>query len=127
MSGLLLDTHVFLWWAENPSRLSKKVHTLINTHPEVYLSVVVAWEIEIKQAKGKLIGDPFNWPSVLSERLLISLPVTFDHVIKLRKLPLIHNDPFDRLLIAQAKHEGLTLLTTDKAILKYEGFQSIKV
>ena len=126
MSGLLLDTHVFLWWAENPSRLSKKIHTLINTHPEVYLSVVVAWEIEIKQAKGKLTGEPFDWSTVLSDQLLISLPVSFEHVIELRKLPPIHNDPFDRLLIAQAKHEGYTLLTNDKAILKYTGFNSLK-
>ena len=127
MSGLLLDTHIFLWWAEDPAKLPSQVNDLIDRSFEVYLSSVVAWEIEIKQAKGKLPGDSFDWSSVITDKKLIPLNVSFEHVTTLRQLPLLHHDPFDRLLLAQAKSENLQLVTHDKAIIAYPDIDILKV
>lgn len=127
MNGLLLDTHVFIWWSKASSRLSKETHKTINSHPKVYLSSVVAWEIEILQFKGKISGEPFDWPMVLKERVLIPLPISISHTTEHRTLPMIHKDPFDRMLIAQAKQEGLTLLTRDRDVMKYEGLGLMEV
>ena len=85
------------------------VSEYINRHYIVYLSSVVAWEIEIKQAKGALPGESFDWPSIVADKQLIPLSVSFEHVMGLRNLPAIHKDPFDRLLIAQAQSENLQL------------------
>ena len=127
MSGLLLDTHIFLWWAEDPKKLPSQVNDLINRSFEVYFSSVVAWEIEIKQAKGKLPGDPFDWSSVITDKKLIPLDVSLEHITTLRHLPLLHHDPFDRLLLAQAKSENLQLVTHDKAIIAYPDIDILKV
>jgi PIN domain nuclease of toxin-antitoxin system len=127
MGGLLLDTHIFLWWAMGSFQLPSSINDLINRHYEVYLSSVVAWEIEIKQAKGTLPGDAFDWPSILSDKQLIPLAISFEHVTLLRNLPLLHRDPFDRLLLAQAKSENLQLLTHDADILRYPDVSLLNV
>ena len=127
IDGLLLDTHVFLWWANNSSKLPSDVNDIIDRHYTVYLSSVVAWEIEIKQAKGKLVGDVFDWSTVITDKKLIPLEVSFNHVTVLRQLPDIHKDPFDRLLIAQAKAEDLQLVTHDSAIWQYPNVKLLKV
>ena len=127
MGGLLLDTHIFLWWTNASSKLPSNVNDYINRHYTVYLSSVVAWEVEIKQAKGTLSGESFDWLSIITDKQLISLPVSFEHVMALRGLPAIHKDPFDRLLIAQAQSENLQLVTHDETIWKYPEVQLLKV
>lgn len=126
-NGLLLDTHIFLWWANASPKLPSDVNDYINRHYTVYLSSVVAWEVEIKQAKGTLGGESFDWSATIADKQLSALPVSLEHVTSLRRLPAIHKDPFDRLLIAQAKSDNLQLITHDATIWKYPGVQFFKV
>ncbi|MGC4864477.1 type II toxin-antitoxin system VapC family toxin [Micromonospora sp. DT53] len=116
---LLLDTHVVLWWLTDDPGLATDIKDRIDTEPDVYLSPVTLWEIAIKQSLGKLPG-----PTDLAERVrdaeLRELTIRHDHAIAAGRLPAIHRDPFDRMLVAQALHEGLTLVTRDDRIQKYD-------
>jgi len=116
---LLLDTHVVLWALTGEATLDDRVLDSLRHEPDVYLSPITLWEITIKQAVGKLAG-----PADLAERVrdmgFRDLPVTHRHAIAAGRLPAHHRDPFDRMLIAQAVEEGLTLATRDPAIHKYE-------
>lgn len=119
----LLDTSVFLSAAIAPERLSKSAQRLLS-EPEssLYLSAASSWEISIKFALRRLnIPDiPARWVSACLQRLDVrSLDVTHPHAFEVAELPLHHQDPFDRVLIAQAKVERLTLLTTDRIFEKY--------
>ncbi len=117
--SLLLDTHVVLWWLTDDPTLADDIKDRIDVEPDVQVSPATIWEIAIKQSIGKLTG-----PADLLERIRDSgfreLPVTFAHAIAAGRLPLIHRDPFDRMLIAQAKLEDLTLVTRDADIQKYD-------
>ncbi|MEV6856631.1 type II toxin-antitoxin system VapC family toxin [Streptomyces microflavus] len=116
---LLLDTHVILWWLEDSDELSDRVKDLLDTEPTVHLSAVSAWEIAIKQSLGKLDG-----PDDLAERVrdsqFTSLPITAGHGVRAGRLPALHRDPFDRILVAQAQIEGMTVVTRDKWIPQYD-------
>jgi PIN domain nuclease of toxin-antitoxin system len=120
----LLDTGVWLWSQTRPERLGRKAIELLSSLPkedELFLSAASSWEISIKFHLGKL---PLPEPParyVLS-RLngLKSLPITHGHALTAGELPLHHSDPFDRLLIAQARLEGMTLLTADTNFAKYD-------
>ena len=117
--NLLLDTHALLWWLDNPSKLTKEARTAIaEGRNQVRVSAAVVWEIEIKKARGKLRA-PDNLKEVLEEERFIPLPITIPHVLALAGLPPIHEDPFDRIQAAQAKLEGLTLVTRDKTLKEY--------
>jgi PIN domain nuclease of toxin-antitoxin system len=115
---ILLDTHILIWWLENNTKLNQKIKEVIQDST-VYVSSVSALEIGIKASIGKL-----KTPEDLQERLtvnaFIELPFTIAHGQQVAHLPLIHRDPFDRLLIAQAKLEGLTLVTADKIMQQYD-------
>jgi PIN domain nuclease of toxin-antitoxin system len=118
---LLLDTHVFLWWLADDRRLdSAEREAIRDPENDVYLSAASVWEIVIKQALGRLrIPEP---TSVAALRLgLQPLPITFEHAEATAALPHLHNDPFDRLLMAQARAESLTLVSHDPAIRAYPG------
>lgn len=116
---LLLDTHLLLWWLADDPALSERARKLIrNPSNEVHVSAVSAWEIEIKRALGKLFFDGEVGDAVRVEGF-VPLPIDFHHTAELGRLPPIHQDPFDRLLISQARFEQLQILTVDKAILKY--------
>lgn len=116
---LLLDTHVLLWWLEDPNLLSKNARTAIRDGGNtVYVSAAVAWEIAIKKALGKL-DAPDNLEKVLEANRFLPLPVTIPHALAVLSLPRHHRDPFDRLLIAQALLEGFRLVSRDPAIAKY--------
>ncbi len=116
---LLLDTHVLLWWlAEDPLR--PEAHDAIeNPRSVVCVSAASTWEVGIKIGLGKL-----RTPEALSERLreerFTPLPVTISHGLQVAELPLLHKDPFDRLLVAQAQLEGLTIVTRDERIARYD-------
>ena len=116
---LLLDTHVFLWWRAEPSRLSSEVRDRISTAEFVFVSAASAWEAGIKVALGRLdFPDSIEAGVVASvfEKLLI----TFPHAERAASLPAYHRDPFDRMLVAQAQIEGLILVTHDRLLKPYD-------
>ncbi len=121
MSGagrLLLDTHVFLWWRGQPARLSTEVQGRIAEADVVFISAASAWEAGIKVAVGRLeLPEPIEVGVQNSgfEKLLI----TFSHAERAAALPPHHGDPFDRMLVAQALVEGLTLVTHDRVLESY--------
>jgi PIN domain nuclease of toxin-antitoxin system len=120
---LLLDTHTFIWWASEPDKLSRKVLTACeNPNNTLILSVVSAWEIEIKRQLGRLnldmpLEDLIDTQQQSNDLQIMT--IALKHILALKNLPAIHNDPFDRLLIAQSNVEGLTLATMDKTISAY--------
>ena len=114
---ILLDTHVWLWMALTPDRLSKSVRRLVETREnELVLSAASTWEMAIKYRLGKLKlpGDPAAVaPEWMARSMVDPLPVLHSHALHVATLPLHHYDPFDRLLVAQAQLEDLTVLTAD--------------
>jgi PIN domain nuclease of toxin-antitoxin system len=117
--GLLLDTHVLLWWLADASDLPEDVKQRLDLDPDVHVSAITIWEISLKQALGKLSG-PSDLPEIAERAGFHSLPVTSAHGIAAGRLPLLHRDPFDRMLVAQALGESLTLATRDADIQRYE-------
>lgn len=121
---LLLDTHVLLWWHDQPERLTDTAHDAISDlENDVFVSVVNGWEIQIKTQLGKLtLPKPLN--AIIHEEQTVNgfgvLPVTLQHVYAPDDLPLHHRDPFDRLLAAQAHYEALTLVTHDPKLSAYQ-------
>ena len=120
MSRLLLDTHTLLWWLSDVERLSEETHaTIADPHNDVFVSAITGWEIAVKQAKGRLVA-PDNLSVLVEERGFTPLPLTFQHAEQAGRLPMHHRDPFDRFLIAQARAEGLILVTRDGHIRQYD-------
>ena len=121
MKGLL-DTHVFIWWDSEPSKLSPNVTAFLNDPKNVVMvSVVSVWELLIKTQLGK-VGLTLPVKTIVTQQAANGvhiLPVTLDHVLAVESLPPVHKDPFDRLLAAQAMVEGATLLTADPIFGKY--------
>lgn len=116
----LLDTQIFVRWMEGGKRLTKEIKTILeNPRSVVYLSVASVWEMVIKKKLGKL-RLPRNWKETLKDSRFEILPITLDHTYSIESLPLIHRDPFDRMLIAQALVEKATLITGDSKIKKYK-------
>jgi PIN domain nuclease of toxin-antitoxin system len=117
---LLLDTHILLWWLSDCRGLSPRVcKAIADPDTEVFVSAVSAWEMAIKSSLGKLTV-PGNLEQALKDNGFHELPVHISHALAVEHLPHHHNDPFDRLLIAQAKIEGLTLVTCDRHIPSYD-------
>lgn len=120
---LLLDTHAFLWAASDPAQLDPGAREAVqDAANEVFVSAAAAWEIAIKIALKKLSipGDPGVWFLARVGSLGFGhLDVTASHALAVNSLPDIHNDPFDRIMIAQAQVEGLTLVTRDPRTKKY--------
>ena len=117
---LSLDTHVLLWWLAGNATLSQTTRTEISDGKNlVFVSAAAAWEMVIKSALGKL-DIPSDLEAALTANRFQPLPITIPHALAVADLPHHHNDPFDRLLIAQAKVEGLTLVTRDEQIKKYD-------
>ena len=119
---LLLDTHLLLWAAGQPDRLSQAARQLIeNKENELIFSTASRWEVVIKRGLGR---DDFKVDPRLLRRGLLDngyseLPIGSEHVVAIDTLPPIHKDPFDRILVAQALVEGITLLTTDATVARY--------
>ena len=127
---LLLDTHVWLWWNTEPERLSALARRQIgDARNEVFLSAASVWEMAIKRRLGKLpLPEPVvsYVPRRMAADDVRPLLVSVDHAAAVETLELLHRDPFDRILIVQARHEGLRLLTTDDRVLAY-GSPSVDV
>jgi PIN domain nuclease of toxin-antitoxin system len=121
---LLLDTSIVLWSVAEDYKLNSRATELLSSNAsELYLSSAAAWEIAIKFALGtlKLHSEPRVFiPEVLRELKMHALEITYIHAIEAGRLPQYHRDPFDRMLIAQAKTEGLVLLTADRVFEKYK-------
>ena len=121
---LLLDTHLLLWAAGDPDRLSAAARALIGApENEVWFSAASVWEVAIKSGLGR--ADFQVNPRLLRRGLLDNgyreLPVGSEHAVAIDRLPPLHKDPFDRLLVAQARVEGITLLTADTTVAQYPG------
>ena len=119
---LLLDTHTFLWFEDNNTKLPEKVKEEIETNSEVFVSIASFWEMAVKNSIGKL-----NLTASVTELMedcaefgFAILPINGRHLDRLTKLPWTHRDPFDRLLICQAQEENLTLVTADATIKQYD-------
>ena len=120
---LIVDTHVVIWFSTDHKKLPLKVyHALNDPANEVLLSHICILEMEIKVQIGKL-KLPRTIDQIVSDQLqingMIELPQTLDHIRGLRQLPLIHRDPFDRLLISQANYEQALLVTDDRMVSQY--------
>jgi PIN domain nuclease of toxin-antitoxin system len=120
----LLDTHLLLWAAGDPARLPAEARTLIDAaDSELFFSAASLWEIAIKRGLGR---DDFRVDARVLRRGLLDngyseLPLASDHAVAIEGLPPIHRDPFDRVLVAQATVEGITLLTADSIVGQYPG------
>jgi PIN domain nuclease of toxin-antitoxin system len=121
---VLLDTHIFLWWIDNNKQLSPTARNIIGDgQNELFFSAASGWEIAIKTQIGKL-KLPTNLQQFMVEQLrrnaITSLPIQLSHTLHVYTLPLLHRDPFDRLLVAQSQLEDLPILTTDRQIEQYD-------
>jgi len=117
---LLLDTHALLWWALDDPKLSAAARDVIaDPGSRVSVSAASMWEISTKSARGRLPvkGD---LRGILARQPIHPLPITADHAWAAGQLPLHHRDPFDRILVAQAQLEGLTIVTRDPDIVRYQ-------
>lgn len=121
---LLLDTHAFLWWNMDSPQLSPHAKEMIaSSESDVYLSAASTWEIAIKCRKGKLILPESPEKYVISRLSYYGfepLPIHISHTLKTYSLPMIHTDPFDRLLIAQCELENMSIVSADEYISQYE-------
>lgn len=116
----LLDAHAFLWALSNVPELNESARTSIaDPHNEVFVSAITGWEIAVKRAKDR-IGAPDSLGTVIEDRGFTHLPLTFQHAEQAGNLPMHHRDPFDRFLVAQARIEGLVLVTRDAHIRLYD-------
>lgn len=120
----LLDTHAFLWWINNSPSLSQTAREFIQSDEhEIFLSAATVWELAIKAGKGRIIL-PEALESIVSNALAYYhfsvLPIQFDHACRVMALPNHHNDPFDRILIAQCQCEDMVLLSADQIVPNYD-------
>ena len=127
--NLLLDTHAFIWWDNQPDKLPPRVLELCSDRTNILiLSVASIWEMQIKMQLGKLrINLPLD--QLVESQMQVNnvqvLPIFLEHVLELQRLPLIHKDPFDRMLVAQAKIAGMVLVSGDhEAIRRWRAEQS---
>ena len=117
---LLLDTHAYLWWLADDSQLSADAREAIgNSSTSIFVSAVSIWEIAIKRALGKLELLDADAVYRVAESGFIELPISASHARDAGELPRHHEDPFDRMLVAQARHEGLTCVTRDSRFAAY--------
>jgi PIN domain nuclease of toxin-antitoxin system len=120
---LLLDTHILLWVAGSPEKLSESARSLLlSPDNSLFFSAASIWEIVIKLGLGRkdFKADPYRLRKLLVSNGYAEISVTAEHALKVDSLPPLHKDPFDRLLLAQARAEGMLLLTVDAAIAQYQ-------
>jgi PIN domain nuclease of toxin-antitoxin system len=120
----LLDTHVMIWWITSDQRLSTKAMDLISSHRNLlYWSVASSWEVAIKYQLGRLVFDALPEtliPEELEKNQIDTLPIYNEHAFLAGRLPFHHKDPFDRMLVAQAKSESLGIISNDQQLPLYD-------
>jgi PIN domain nuclease of toxin-antitoxin system len=122
--NLLLDTHILLWAAAEPAKLSSEATSLItNEENRLYFSAASVWEVVIKNGLGRpdFHVDPHILRRGLVDNGYLELPISSQHTLAVAHIPDIHKDPFDRILVAQAETEGFLLLTNDELVGRYPG------
>lgn len=121
---ILLDTHVWLWFNSEPEKLGDEAReTLVDPENDLFLSAASTWEIAIKHAAGRLElpAPPAQYiPIRLAENRVLPLNIQHGHTLAAAALPLHHRDPFDRMLVAQARYEKMTLATADPRLHAYD-------
>jgi PIN domain nuclease of toxin-antitoxin system len=119
MRRILLDTNILIWWLRDAPEMGEKAKKLIsNRQNQLFVSAVSLWEIQIKRSIGKL-SAPDGLLEIIEDEGLVIIDISGQHAEQIGNLPNHHRDPFDRMLIAQAQVEGLTILTSDKQIKQY--------
>lgn len=119
--NLLLDTHILLWWLNGDKKLPEKIkHLIAQPENDVYVSHISLWEMQIKIMIGRLRADLDAIIKQLPKNDFLELPSRTTHILTLSRLPMHHQDPFDRLLIAQAISEPLHFVTCDRQIARYQ-------
>ena len=123
MDKYLIDTQILLWYSENPNKISKAANNIINSDVELYISIVSFWEIAIKVKTGKL-ALPFNsftefYNFSIFKSKVVVMNLTKEDIAKTLELDLVHRDPFDRLIIATAIENGMTILSSDELFDRY--------
>lgn len=121
---VLLDTHLLLWALSQPSKISAATRKRI-VAAEVFVSAVSIWEVSIKSALGKIAADPSEILAAIEPAGFSLLPITGEHAAKVAELAMLHKDPFDRMLVAQASIEPMQLLTNDENLRGYGSFVSV--
>lgn len=123
----LLDTCTFVWLVQKDTRMSPVVLGILKNYYDVYVSQATFWEIAIKKTVGKLDlqQNSFELERLCTASEIEILPLKMEYFERIQKLPLIHQDPFDRIIIATALEEDLTLLTNDSEIIKYRGVKTL--
>lgn len=117
---LLLDTNAWIWWKASDRKLGARARRAIQSAAQVYVSVATVWEMSIKAARGKLRLPPnVDVSAEIAVDGFAPLSIGVDHAARAGSLPLFHSDPFDRMLVAQANVEELTIVTSDAAIARY--------
>jgi len=116
---LILDTHLFLWFVDGWSRVPKTAQDHIEEADQISISAASLWEIAIKAGIGKIDAPIARLPALVERSGFHHLPVAAEHAVEVARLPRHHRDPFDRLLIAQARATGMKLLTVDAALKRY--------
>jgi PIN domain nuclease of toxin-antitoxin system len=119
----LLDTHAFLWAISGDEKLSQRAGRIFTSPSDLWLSIASIWEILVKVQVGKIQLPIPAGPYILKkmvENKIETLPVSLDHVLRIESLPLLHSDPFDRMLIAQSLEEKLPLVTADRVFAAYQ-------
>ncbi len=126
---LLLDTNAVIWAALDPDRISEPIRRLLSdTGNQLSYSVTALWEIAIKNGTRKSLQiDPFTLRALLKEAGFEELPITAEHTLATSRLPRLHGDPFDRILLAQAAVEEMTLITSDRTMLEYPNISMLPV
>ncbi len=115
----LLDTHIVIWWlADDPHLTAVESNIIYDLENEVFVSAASAWEIEIKRRNGNL-SMPDDWKASIEQSGFEWLNVTTYPTEEIRNLPMIHKDPFDRMLVAQSKFEDMRIITHDSKVLAY--------
>jgi PIN domain nuclease of toxin-antitoxin system len=115
--NLLLDTHIAIWSATNSPKLSHSARSIIERASARYISAASIWEMALKSRKLKI--DVARIAERFAEAGIVALPVTWEHAVRSAEIAATHPDPFDRLLLAQAIHEPMHLLTSDAALARY--------
>jgi PIN domain nuclease of toxin-antitoxin system len=117
---LLLDTHILLWWLSDDPALPAAAKAAIGERDsEIFVSAASAWEIAIKHALGRLDFPVAQMSATIDEAGFLPLAIELGHAMRAGSLPPYHHDPFDRMLVAQAQHEGLTIVSVDARIKRY--------
>ncbi|HXY12972.1 MAG TPA: type II toxin-antitoxin system VapC family toxin [Terriglobales bacterium] len=120
---LLLDTHALIWWFDDPSRLSQRAYSLLQSSSNsIFVSAAVAWELAIKVNLGKVDALPLisDLASHLAEEGFAELPISLPQAVRAGMLPRHHRDPFDRVLVAQAQDLGIPVLSADPVLDRYD-------